>query len=62
MDVDLAIPAKSEAAVQTDPEGCVKLDVKDAKQLSGLISATLQDVCMLSLEYSPCCCSKSLVF
>jgi transcriptional regulatory protein PHF12/RCO1 len=45
MDVDPGSGGKNDVAVQTDPEGCVKLNVNDAKQLSGLISATLQDVC-----------------
>ncbi|KAF8514024.1 hypothetical protein JB92DRAFT_2920657 [Gautieria morchelliformis] len=44
MDVDPGSGGKNDVAVQTDPEGCVKLDVSDAKQLSGLISATLQDL------------------
>ncbi|KAF8582197.1 hypothetical protein K439DRAFT_1635501 [Ramaria rubella] len=43
VDMDAVPGAKKDMAVQTDPEGCVKLDIKDAKQFSGLISATLQD-------------------
>ena len=44
MDVDIGPNGRNHVAVQTEPEGCVKLDVKDAKQLKDvctyMISAT----------------------
>ncbi|KAF8590137.1 hypothetical protein K439DRAFT_1657461 [Ramaria rubella] len=43
MDMDAILGAKKDMAVQTEPEGCVKLDIKDNNQLGGLICETLQD-------------------
>lgn len=45
MDVDPGPSRKTNVAVQTEPEGSIKLNVNDAKQIG--MSTTSQDVCSL---------------